>query len=77
MRVIVLYRRLGSPSWTLLEPTYNVNNDVWFASIPANGVVEYFAQVVDASGNVATALDYGNPFKIVMPWALALPMVTR
>ena len=76
-RVVVLYRRLGAPTWTRLDPTYNVNNDVWFASIPANGVVEYFAQAVDASGNVATALDYGNPFRIVTPWVQALPMVTR
>ena len=76
-RVVVLYRRLGASSWSMLEPAYNVNNDVWFASIPANGVVEYFAQAVDASGNVATALDYGNPFRIVMPWVSALPVVAR
>ncbi|HQY26967.1 MAG TPA: C25 family cysteine peptidase, partial [Thermoflexales bacterium] len=76
-RVLVLYRRLGAPGWTLLEPGYNVNNDVWFGSIPANGVIEYFAQAVDASGNVATALDYGNPFRIVTPWIQALPIVAR
>ena len=36
-----------------------------------------YAQAVDASGNVATALDYGNPFRIVTPWVQALPTVTR
>ena len=76
-RVVVLYRRLGESRWTLLELSYNVNNEVWLGLIPANGVVEYFAQAVDASGNVATALDYGNPFRIVTPWVFALPIVAR
>ncbi len=76
-RVIVLYRRLDQPAWKRLDLTYNINNDVWFATTPDNGVMEYFIQAVDAAGNVTTALDYGNPFKIVTPWKMMLPVVMR
>ncbi len=46
-----------------------------------NGPIEYFAQAVDPSGNVALALDHGNPFDEVkaaveMP-TIYLPLVSR
>ena len=75
-RVIVLYRALGAPSWTRTALAYNAIAERWIGSVSASGQIEYFAQVVDASGNVAIALDYGNPFRIAAR-TVYLPAVAR
>jgi len=76
-RMLVLYRALGAPAWTRRELTYNAIADRWMGSVGASGAIEYFTQAVDAAGNVATALDYGNPFRITITWPAYFPAVAR
>jgi len=76
-RVVVLYRALGAPAWMRKELAYNASTDRWMGIVGASGAVEYFAQAVDASGNVATALDYGNPFRSTAARMTYLPAVAR
>ena len=48
---------------------------------PVDGPIEYFAQAVDSRGNVALALDHGQPFtKVeagVAPAEVYLPVVFK
>ena len=41
--------------------------------------IYYFLQAVDATGNVALALDHGNPFQRVTEphWDIYLPIISR
>jgi hypothetical protein len=61
-RVIVLYYIEGVNVWQLVELT--VNGGTASAAIPRPvGMMHYFVQAVDPSGNVAVALDHGNFFQ--------------
>ena len=42
-----------------------------------SGQIEYFVQAVDSTGNVALALDHGNPFALVTTTSLYLPLIRR
>jgi hypothetical protein len=42
-----------------------------------NGFIEYFAQAMDPSENVALALDHGNAFTQVSTLNLYLPLIRR
>jgi hypothetical protein len=45
-----------------------------------DGPIEYFVQAVDPTGNVALALDHGNPFQRMVAgqiWSVYLPLVSR
>jgi hypothetical protein len=45
---------------------------------PLEGPIEYFAQAVDRTGNVALALDHGNPFtEVEAGGAIYLPLIYR
>ena len=84
-RVVVLYRTPGSFAWTKVELDYNEVTG-WASykvkGLATNGVatnIEYFAQAVDPTGNVALALDHGNPFTRVVDvtrW-IYLPAILR
>jgi hypothetical protein len=47
--------------------------------VPVNGPIEYLVQAVDAKGNVALALDHGNPFTEVTMggYKVYLPITLR
>jgi hypothetical protein len=69
-RVVVLYRDLGTNTWSSLDLTYNPATGFAAGSIPLlSGTVEYFVQAVDEAGNVALALDHGQPFRLLSPSA--------
>ena len=76
-RLVVLYRAPGAPTWMRKELVYNAAADRWIGVVNASGTIEYFAQAVDAAGNVATALDYGNPFRATAARVTYLPVVAR
>jgi hypothetical protein len=67
-RVIVLYRLGAETTWrkaelTYTEPTADSIGMAVGTVAPLTGeTIEYFAQAVDGAGNVALALDHGNPF---------------
>jgi hypothetical protein len=62
-RVVVLYREEGDMSWTKAELPYDAVSRLAEAFLtPVAGPIYYFAQAVDSAGNVALALDHGNPF---------------
>ena len=66
LRVVVLYRHLGSNTWSNVDLDYNATTEVAAKSVvvPQNGQYEYFVQAVDNAGNVAALLDHGNFFSI-------------
>jgi len=80
-RVIMLYRPLTITQWTKVELTYDPMSG--YASATLNGLtgpLEYFAQAVDSTGNVALALEHGNPFYFdpaSTQTLLYLPLVRR
>ena len=62
-RVVVLYRRLTDNAWSMAELAYNPNDNWAEVRLPhIFAPIEYFAQAVDETGNVAAALDHGLPF---------------
>jgi hypothetical protein len=65
-RVVILYAPTGGSgprAWQRLEPVWNSATGYAEATIPLpGGRIQFFAQAVDATGNVALALDHGNPF---------------
>jgi hypothetical protein len=62
-RTVVLYRTLSSGVWQKAELAYNAATGWAEGNVPpVIGPIEYFAQAVDGTGNVALALDHGNPF---------------
>jgi hypothetical protein len=68
-RVLVLYRFLadvsaaGTSAWIPLDLDYDAANGWAVGQVDPGGPVEYFVQAVDATGNVALAMDHGNPFR--------------
>jgi choice-of-anchor A domain-containing protein len=67
-RVVVLYLPEGATSWLRAEPVYNSLSGYFEASVPpSGGTIQYFVQVADPSGNVAWALDHGNPYQAQTP----------
>jgi hypothetical protein len=78
-RVVVLYRALGSHTWSKAELVYDAATGWAEGKVgPATGPIEYVVQAVDATGNVALALDHGNPFTRVKPGLMIyLPLSFR
>ena len=83
-RVVVLYRRLSplpaQTTWSKAELLYNPAAAL--AEGPAlvqPGLYEYFAQAVDAAGNVGLAYDHGRPFQSLytLPVWFWLPVTRR
>src|SRR5262249_33613133 len=67
-RVVVLYLPTGASSWSRVEPAYNPLTGYFEARVPPlGGSIQFFAQVADPSGNVALALDHGNPYQAQTP----------
>jgi hypothetical protein len=80
MRTVVLYRLRTSASWSKVELVYNPATGWAEGSVGGlNGAIEYIVQAVDQSGNVALALDHGNPFQalVVNQRRTFLPLVRR
>jgi hypothetical protein len=79
-RTVVLYRTQASNDWLLAELNYNrVSGWAEGKVEPVEGPIEYFAQAVDRTGNVALALDHGNPFTEMKAGEppIYLPLVLR
>jgi hypothetical protein len=78
-RVVVLYRELDQDSWSKAELRYDPARGWATGSVArARGPIEYFVQAVDPTGNVALALDHGNPFRrmrVIPP--LYLPLIAK
>ena len=63
-RVVILYRPLSVNTWSRADLAYDPLTHYAFASVPPLAEdFEYFVQAVDPAGNVALALDHGNPFR--------------
>ena len=80
-RTVVLYRTLNSNTWSKVELNYNPATG-WAkgSTEPVSDPIEYFAQTVDPTGNVALALDHGVPFNEVKPlvtYDVYLPVVLK
>ena len=74
----LLYWLVGTNAWTKAELTYNPATQQATGTLAGlNGPIEYFAQAVDPSGNVALALDHGNAFTQVSALNLYLPLIRR
>jgi hypothetical protein len=56
-RVVVLYRSPNSSTWTAVDLTQSGND--WFKQVASTTDVDWFAQVVDAAGNVGTSIAKG------------------
>jgi hypothetical protein len=77
-RVVVLYRATTSATWSKAELTYDPATQHATGSVSGlGGVIEYFAQAVDGSGNVALALDHGNAFALATSHKIYLPLIQR
>jgi hypothetical protein len=79
-RVVILYRNPSSNVWQAVDLIYDPVTQHATASVPGlTGPIEYFAQAVDSSGNVALALDHGQPFTKIVPKPIQvyLPLVRR
>ena len=63
-RVVILYLHTGTTQWSKVELTYDPLTG--FAEGTTNdsvtGNIAFFIQAADRAGNVALALDHGNPF---------------
>ena len=74
-----MYRTLDSMTWSKVELTYDAATG-WATgkTSHATGPIEYFVQAVDTTGNVALALDHGNPFQGTKPGLMIyLPIILR
>jgi hypothetical protein len=80
-RAVVLYRLLDQNTWSKAELTYDAGSGWAHGTVPpVNGQIEYFVQAVDPTGNVALALDHGNPFRRVTDKPLSttyLPVINN
>ena len=64
-RVVVLYAAEGATSWSRVELPWNPADATATGSVPLPGpVVRYFVQAADGAGNVALALDAGDPYRV-------------
>jgi hypothetical protein len=81
-RTVVLYRTLDSTTWSKAELVYDETTGWATGTVdPVDSPIEYLAQAVDSTGNVALALDHGVPFRgmkaaVELPTAY-LPIVAR
>ncbi len=78
-RAVILYHLAGSPEWRLLELALSdPAAGAWTGLLPGAGRarVEFYAQAVDAAGNVAWRDDYGSPFAFGRQ-ATFLPVIVR
>ena len=68
LRVVVLYRHIGSNTWSQIDLDYNPVSEVASKSVvvPQNGQYEYFVQAVDNAGNVTVTLDHGNAYNLTV-----------
>jgi len=63
MRVVVLYRDPGVSTWSMLELSYDPGTGWAEGLVTGLGEsIQYLAQAVDSTGNVALALDHGQAF---------------
>ncbi|MCA9970479.1 MAG: cadherin-like domain-containing protein, partial [Anaerolineales bacterium] len=77
-RVLLLYRETAVSTWTAVELPLDPATGRAAAFLPpAGGPIEYVVQAVDASGNVALALDHGSPFTAVAPLSDSDPALPR
>ena len=80
-RVVVLYRETTDNAWKMAELNLDSATQTWRKSSESGlrGEIEFFAQAVDPSGNVALALDHGNAFSQVLTTEtrLYLPLVRK
>ncbi|MBC8076721.1 MAG: hypothetical protein H7Y32_11655, partial [Chloroflexales bacterium] len=76
-RVVVLYRRADATNWTRIDLPYDSDTGYAAGVAPVQGKeIEYIVQAVDATGNVALALDHGSPFQVPLA-RVVLPVVAR
>jgi hypothetical protein len=63
LRTLVLYRLVTETQWRSLDLAFDPTTG-WATGVgvPLSGLLEYFVQAVDPSGNVSLGLDKGNPF---------------
>jgi hypothetical protein len=79
-RTVVLYRTLDSGEWSVAELDHDPVSGWAEGKVgPVEGPIAYFAQAVDRMGNVALALDHGNPFTEVEAGVLSiyLPLIYK
>jgi hypothetical protein len=80
-RVVVLYRGQNQRHWSMLELGAVDGDDVARGTaVSPYGIVEYFVQAVDDTGNVALATNSGAPFIVPggsAPATIFLPAVLR
>jgi hypothetical protein len=79
-RVVVLYREAGDNTWSKVELIYNPNTGWAEATVAGLGDTDiyYFAQAVDATGNVALAMDHGLAYTGVnTDHFVYLPLIVR
>lgn len=79
-RIVVLYRRLNTKTWSLVDLAYDplsgqAGADVQLPS--GAGTFEYFVQAVDPAGNVALVLSHGVPYTVSGIGMVYLPLVQR
>jgi len=80
MRVVVLYRRPEVNTWSMLDLACDPGTGWAAGEVKGfDGPIYYLAQAVDATGNVALALDHGQAFSGVVAHrnSLYLPTVLR
>jgi hypothetical protein len=78
-RVTILYRRLSKVDWTSIDLNYNAVTGWAEINLPKiNEPIEFFAQAVDPSGNVAASLNHGLPYaQVINSGFIYLPLVRR
>jgi hypothetical protein len=75
---VILYRRLTDKSWSKLELTYNADQgNATSSAAGLAGDFEYFVQAVDATGNVALALNQGESYRWHADYKVYMPMAVR
>jgi hypothetical protein len=61
-RVVVLYRQADSTDWQQLDLVYDPVSEMADGRVQIPAGFQYVVQAVDASGNVAMALDHGSNY---------------
>jgi hypothetical protein len=78
-RVLVMYRLQNSHTWQSLDLVYDPATETASGGVEIMQPYEYLVQAVDASGNVALALNYGRGFGGDLPpaWYVYLPVIMK
>ena len=78
-RVVMLYRRTDTNTWSKVDLAYDPNSGWAAGVVPMSPApIEYFAQAVDPTGNVAMVLDHGDAFTEVRSGTASfLPIIRR